>query len=104
VVVATGGGALASADALALARDAGRVVYLRASVPELVSRLEGRVGRPLLSDAAGAPLSRDALRERLEDLLAERENSYMEAHHVVEAAGRPAAAVALEIAGLVSRA
>jgi shikimate kinase len=102
--VATGGGALASDGALARASDAGRVVYLRTSVPDLVERLDGREGRPVLSDDAGAPLSREALRLRLQELLNRREDFYLKSHHVVDAAGRPVRDIAREIAGLVSRA
>jgi len=98
VVVAAGGGALADVDALALARSAGAVVYLRVPATELARRLAGAADRPLLLDGAGAPLRPVALRRRLRSLLLSREPVYRQANLVVDAHGRPMSDVAREIA------
>ncbi len=85
VVVATGGGTFMQEDHLRWARDHGTVVYLRVKPGELARRLRrGQARRPLLCDDRGKPLPPDALRQRIETLLAEREPVYRQAHLTVD--------------------
>jgi shikimate kinase len=63
-VLATGGGAVLSADNRTLLAENGVVVYLRAAAPDLLSRTRYDKNRPLLKTAE--PLA------RLEQLFAER--------------------------------
>lgn len=99
VVVATGGGALVVPGAMEAAQAAGRVVYLRLPVEALVARLEADPAlRPLLRDAEGRPLRGEALRARVEALLAERAPRYEQADVVVEADGLTPKEVALAAA------
>ena len=101
VVVATGGGALTNPATLAALRRSGILLYLRVPAETLFERLRGARGRPMISAASGLPLDDDALRGRINRLLAEREQSYRESDIVVEAAGRtPAETVAAVIAAL----
>ncbi len=85
VLVALGGGALASEDNLRWTLDHGVVVYLRVSFQQLIRRLRrGRVSRPLLLDAAGQPLSEAALREKIEAMMDRRAPFYERAHVIVD--------------------
>ena len=92
VVVATGGGALASEPNLGVAQRAGVVVYLRVSVDALAHRLAGTATeRPLLQDGAGHPLQGDALRERIQALLDQRRLRYEQADVIADAERTPEA-------------
>lgn len=77
VVVATGGGLPCQGDSMNLMLAVGLVLYLRASLGELIMNLrEGVQSRPLLAQAD----SDSALRERLFNLLSKREAFYSKAH------------------------
>ncbi len=90
VVLATGGGAVLSADNRSNLGGRGLVVYLYTSVDQQVARTEKGRERPLLEN--GDP------REILEDLLQQRDPLYREiADLVVETDGRRVHAVASQI-------
>lgn len=95
-VVALGGGALLDRSLRLRALETGKLVWLRASAPELLRRLGGASGRPLLAgaDAQAAALS----------LLTQREEGYAEAHLTLSTDGRPpeeiAEALVRELPGL----
>ena len=93
MVVATGGGALVTPAALRTARMAGPVIWLRASVDTVLDRLGDAVGRPILAGPDGRPLWGQALRQRVETLMAEREPFYAQADLTIEA-DPPASVVA----------
>ena len=97
MVVATGGGTLVGPGNLAVARAAGAVVWLRASVETTIQRLGDARGRPLLADASGRPLQGDALADRVRQLAGAREPFYAQADVVADAEA-PADAVAHEVA------
>jgi shikimate kinase len=86
-VVATGGGAVLSADNRAVMRENGIVVYLRARLESLWERTRQDTARPLLATADP--------RQRLAELLADREPLYREAAHVVVDTGAQAASTVL---------
>lgn len=90
VVIAPGGGALASETNLSLAQRQGVIVYLKVSVDELTRRLaDDAADRPLLYNRDGTPLRDEALRERIATLLAERELRYKQADIIVNAEQAP---------------
>jgi shikimate kinase len=96
LVVAVGGGALASADNLAFALANGLVVYLEVGQDELVRRLRSEPNtRPMLLDVDGLLLSERGVQERIARLLAAREPYYRRAHLVVDV-GRPGIEEAVE--------
>ncbi len=75
IVLATGGGAVISAENRHLLKERGTVVYLRADIEELLSRTRRDKNRPLLqTDNPG---------QKLKDLMAEREPWYMEVADLV---------------------
>jgi shikimate kinase len=89
-VIACGGGAVLAVRNYAVLKEAGPIVYLRASADELVARLGAGQGRPLL---AGDPARAVPL------LLAERAAAYEAAADlVVDTDGRTPEDVAAEIA------
>jgi shikimate kinase len=89
-VIATGGGAACREENLTLMLSRGFVVALSAPPGEVLKRVGGRSGRPLL-DGADDPLSAAA------QLLDQREPFYARAHARVETVGRSAATVADEV-------
>ncbi len=89
-VIACGGGAILSVRNYGVLKGAGPIVYLRASVDELVGRLGAGEGRPLLR---GDPI------EAVPRLLAERAPVYESAAElIVDTDGRTPSDVADEIA------
>ncbi|MFB6249005.1 MAG: shikimate kinase [Salinibacter sp.] len=86
LVVALGGGALASESNRAFAKKHGRIVYLEVGPETVLKRVGDEADqRPLLQDEEGAPLPHDRMRERIEALLADREAAYTDAHATVDA-------------------
>ncbi len=92
VVLATGGGAVLAADNRAWLRGRGTVVYLKASASDLWQRLRHDRQRPLLQTADP--------RQRIGELVAQRDPLYAEvAHHVVRTGRQPADKVVDAIIG-----
>jgi shikimate kinase len=83
-VVATGGGVVLAEGNRRLMRDSGTVVYLKARLESLWERTRHDSSRPLL--ATPNP------RERLAELLEERDALYHEAAHIVVETGSQSAA------------
>ena len=75
IVMATGGGAILNADSRAYLKERGTVVYLRASVSNILARTSHDKNRPLLQTADP--------RRKLEELTAQREPHYMEVADIV---------------------
>jgi 3-dehydroquinate synthase len=92
LVIATGGGALVSPENRAAFANAD-IVCLDASVNEILHRLNGQTGRPLL---AGDP------RARIESLLAARHAAYAEIPWHIDTDGRTPDEAASEIAAAVT--
>ncbi len=84
-VIATGGGTPCLFDNLERMKQAGTVVWLDVPLDALMPRIERSGGdRPLLFGLKG-----DALRARVEELLAPREPVYAQADIIVQAAAPP---------------
>ena len=81
IVLATGGGAVLSADNRARLAAGGTVVYLRANVHNILQRTGHDKNRPLLQTADP--------RRKLEELLIQREPLYREIAQLVIDTGRP---------------
>jgi len=75
IVLATGGGAILDAEMAQSMRQRGLVVYLRASAEEIFRRTRQDRSRPLLQTPNP--------RERIDELLSEREPLYESAAHLV---------------------
>lgn len=86
LVVALGGGALVDDANRAFAKKHGHVVYLQVDTQTILSRVGDEADeRPLLQDEKGHPLSRNEMRQRIDQMLSDRESSYTEAHATVDA-------------------
>jgi shikimate kinase len=81
IVLATGGGALISAETRARLKARGFTIYLQAKAHDLWMRTRHDRGRPLL--AVADP------KAKLEELLAEREPHYREVADLIVETGRP---------------
>jgi len=86
-VIATGGGAVLPAENRAVMREHGIVVYLRARLESLWERTRLDTARPLLDTPDP--------RQRLAELLTQREPLYRETAHVVVDTGAQAASTVL---------
>ncbi len=76
-VIATGGGAIMNAQNRALLGRIGLTVYLKASAHELYQRIKNANDRPLLNGVENP-------KERLQTLLDEREQFYLEADIIID--------------------
>lgn len=86
LVVALGGGALVDDANRAFAKKHGYVVYLQVDTQTILSRVGDEADeRPLLQDETGHPLSRNEMRQRIDQMLSDRESSYTDAHATVDA-------------------
>ncbi len=82
IVLATGGGAVLSAENREHLATRGTVIYLRASVHDLYLRTRFDRNRPLLQNTNA--------QSKLEQLFAERDPYYREiAHHIVDTGNQP---------------
>ncbi len=85
MVVSLGGGALTFEANLQCALAYGTVIYLRVPLDMLVQRLYHSPNqRPLLRDADGHRLSKDALREKVAAMMDRRAHFYERAHLVID--------------------
>jgi shikimate kinase len=84
-VISTGGGTPCMGNNLEVMKSAGTVVWLDVPFDELMRRIERAGGdRPLLFGLHG-----EALRARVEELMADREEAYRQAHLIVQAGAAP---------------
>jgi len=81
IVLATGGGAILRAENREYLKTRGTVIYLRASVSNILQRTSHDKNRPLLQTADP--------RKKLEDMAQEREPYYCEVADIVVETGRP---------------
>jgi shikimate kinase len=94
-ILAAGGGYLENETNRAAARTEGLVIYLSVGIDAAVARLRGVAGRPMIDGPDRAA--------RLRELLARREQGYLEADHTVVTDERTPEAVAGEVASLARR-
>ena len=83
-VVSLGGGAIANEENFLLLRTHGIIVYLRMSPEEATRRMRRKVNRPLLKGADGEILDENALKEKITDLMKQREEFYARADIIIE--------------------
>lgn len=82
-VVSLGGGTIASEENFQLIRQSGIIVYLHLPPDEILQRVHHRTDRPLLTGASGATLSKEAMEQRIQEMLAGREEFYARADVVI---------------------
>lgn len=84
IVVALGGGTLTVEENRNLVKKDGVLIYLKADLAEILSRVDGKDDRPMLLATDGARLSGEALAAKVSSLLKEREKHYLEANIIVD--------------------
>lgn len=97
-VIALGGGAIADENNLAYIKDNGFLVYLKVSAETVYARLRDSHLRPLLeviSDDEQA--QQEAVMNRIQKLMAQREAHYLKADLVIDTEGRSPDEVAEQI-------
>lgn len=94
-VIATGGGAVIAGQNRILMRNCGFVVNLRATLAQVLVRLDGCSNQPLLAGEK-AP-------ERVKALMAEREHFYADADIQIDTDGKSVEDVAMEILSSLNR-
>jgi shikimate kinase len=82
-VVSLGGGTIASEENFQLIRQSGIIVYLQLPPDEILQRVHHRTDRPLLTDESGGKLSKEVMEQRIQELLARREEFYARADVVI---------------------
>lgn len=88
LVVALGGGALVAAENRAFAKANGYVVYMQVDPDTILERVAAEADeRPLLQDADGTPLPTGRMKERIQQMLGDREAAYTDADATVDATG-----------------
>lgn len=92
-VVATGGGAVISAQNRTLMRKRGVVINLKVTLQQVLARVKGCSDRPLLAG--------DDAAERAQMLMSEREQFYADADIRIDTDGKSVEDVAAEIIGFV---
>ena len=78
-IISLGGGTIANHANLSLVKSAGVLVYLAASVDQILRRVRTKVNRPLLLSPEGERLGEDELRDRISRLMSERAPFYEQA-------------------------
>ena len=92
LVISTGGGLVLKEENVALLKEKGKIVYLRASIDTLVRRLRADGTRPLLENAT------EGLQDRIARLVKERAPIYEQvADFVVDVDGKTPEEIAKEI-------
>jgi len=98
IVVALGGGTLTHKENRSLIKNGGVLVYLKADTRTILERVEsGKINRPMLLAPDGSKLSGEELSERIESLLKEREEHYLEATIIVDTSGKSVSGALEEI-------
>ena len=102
MVLALGGGAVMTAECAEIVHADTTCIYLKASVETLMEHLSGQTdNRPLLN-TYDRHSDRDALRDRIADLMAKRSSTYENtAHVIIDIDGKPIEAVASEIIPII---
>jgi len=104
VVVSLGGGAVCRPETLQLCLDTGLLMYLKASPRYLANRLSrSRQSRPKLFDAEGLMMQGPKLEERIEELIADREPFYNQAHIIMDVEQKTSSQIAHQIVKLVQK-
>ena len=80
-IISTGGGIIKSDENLKILKEKSVVVYLETDIKTLIERAKKSKERPLLNDCN--------IKEKLENLLKERESRYKKAHYIIKEGQSP---------------
>ncbi|MEK9138712.1 MAG: shikimate kinase [Bacteroidota bacterium] len=82
-VISLGGGTISDPISFPIIRESGILVYLKTAPDQLFKRLHHKTDRPVLMDSSGERLSEEALRTRIEELYARRQQFYEQADIII---------------------
>ncbi len=88
-IISLGGGTIAHQSNLHIVKSAGILVYLSASVEQILRRVRTKVNRPLLLGPGGERLTEDELRSRITRLMNERAQYYEQADVTILTGDQP---------------
>jgi shikimate kinase len=88
-IISLGGGTIANHANLGIVKSAGILVYLSASVDQILRRVKTKVNRPLLLAPNGERLGEDELRSRISRLLRDRAPFYEQADVTILTGDQP---------------
>jgi shikimate kinase len=83
LVISLGGGTIADPISFPIIRGSGILVYLKTAPEQLFNRLHHKTDRPVLMDVSGERLSEEALRTRIVELHARRQQFYEQADIII---------------------
>lgn len=88
VIIALGGGAMAQEENVKILKSTGTTIYLRASIDVIYSRLKNKIDRPAFRDFVLDGKSINDFKQKISDMLNEREPFYMQADMVINSSDR----------------
>jgi len=87
-VVSLGGGTIANQENFRIIKSTGILIYLRTDPEQIFRRMKYKADRPLLRSQEGTMLSEHEIRDRISNLLRQREPYYAQADLVIQTDGR----------------
>ncbi len=103
VIVALGGGTIANEENLALIKNTGKLIYLRASPDIIYKRIKNKIDRPLFRDMVLSESSPEDFIIRIKSLLDKREKYYEQADITIDTSEQPIGRTVDKIAKIVFR-
>jgi len=103
VVIALGGGTIASDENIELMQKTGKIIYLRATPEMIYKRIKNKTDRPLFRDLVLSGNKPEDFIKRITDLLSKREKYYNKADIILDTDNRPVGITVDKLAKLVKR-
>lgn len=93
-IISTGGGIIKKEENIKLLKEKSIVIYLKADDKTLYERVKNNKERPLLNV--------EDIKEKISNLLNEREEKYQQAHHTVSTENKQPSEIVNEIIGIIN--
>ncbi len=103
VIIALGGGTIASEKNIELMQKTGKIIYLRATPEMIYKRIKNKIDRPLFRDLVLGESAPEDFIKRINDLLEKREKYYNKADIILDTDNRPVGITVDKLAKLIKR-
>ncbi len=103
VIIALGGGTIASEKNIKLMKETGKIIYLRATPEMIYKRIKNKIDRPLFRDLVLGESKPEDFINRINGLLEERKKYYNTADIVLDTDDKPIGITVDKLAKLVKR-
>ncbi len=103
VIIALGGGTIASEKNIELMQKNGKIIYLRATPEMIYKRIKNKIDRPLFRDLVLGESAPEDFIKRINDLLEKREKYYNKADIILDTDNRPVGITVDKLAKLIKR-